>query len=247
MEGVGTGATFGVAVGVETKTAGFGFGVTGETGSEACWAVVVGCSIGLGNLVWACSDVAEGASGTASLHLTLHSLEVTSDMVIDSYICKAYIIAVLGKDADYSSGYPVSSGCQIWQWADQHETVQFVWSAYQCWTWLDLQGALELGRLLGQCCGSWMVWWYASCNCTASERVMGLWHHLVWSWGAIVWSLDLYHCTWHFAAYAWFLNRLLTLFESMINWLLYAENKVIILYYSRQAFAASMMRPLHQV
>ena len=71
--GVGTSMTFGMAVGIETGTAGDGSGVTGATDCGVHWMGVAGCGTGLENLLWACSDMADGAFGSASLHLTLHS------------------------------------------------------------------------------------------------------------------------------------------------------------------------------
>ena len=49
--GVGIGVTFGMAVGVETRTAGLGCGVTGAIDCDVCLVAVAGCGTSLGNLV----------------------------------------------------------------------------------------------------------------------------------------------------------------------------------------------------
>ena len=70
--------------------------------------------------------------------------------------------------------------CQL---ADQHRMVQVAYSACQHRMWhaqLNPQGTLEPVGLLGQYCRSYMVWWYVSCGCTASERLREIWHHVGW-------------------------------------------------------------------
>ena len=102
-------------------------------------------------------------------------------MAVDGSICSVYLVAVLWKDTNYCSGYPdfpqgVKSGNGLTsiEWCKLLRVLITLGLGH---TQLNLQGALEAVWLLGQYCRSYMVWWYISCGCTASERVREVWYH----------------------------------------------------------------------
>ena len=89
---------------VENGTVSFGFGLTGGTDCGTCWPIVVGCSTGPGNLVWASLMWLRGLQ--PQHHCIWHCVPRADIWYGDSWLCLQHTPDnILGNDMDYSSRY----------------------------------------------------------------------------------------------------------------------------------------------